>query len=464
MATYTCLRHCATLAALVLGGSARARSQSPALAAASVSVDVGPDRPLVADLPASPLVEPHLSASPSDPAHLLVGVTVVQSADNASRSCAALVSRDSGLTWARHDFATRDCGDAWTAFRGDGTAFISMLGSPSDSLSSLIELYSSADGGARWTPASQRVAGVHDHPTLAVARTGGTSSGAVYLTSEEQLRDADRHSRSALSVARADATSVAFQAVGAVIASSVAMTAMNAVVLSDGALVAAFSDYGRSLPDGGSARLSTSRDWMVTSRDGGATFAAPTLISESCGYSFPVLAADASATDTRDRLYWVCNTRAFDRIYLHASGDRGERWTDPMAVNGSADREPYVRTPSVAVNNQGIVAVSWYDARGTGSRYRGIYRCQNLWFTASGDGGRTFASPVKVSSAPNCPDTPGNGEAGRRWPAGGDYHGLAAGADGRFHLVWADSRSGVYQLRTATIRVSDSRAVPSRSP
>jgi hypothetical protein len=32
-------------------------------------------------------------------------------------------------------------------------------------------------------------------------------------------------------------------------------------------------------------------------------------------------------------------------------------------------------------------------------------------------------------------------------------HGLVAGADGRFHILWADSRGGVYQLRTATVRV-----------
>jgi len=31
---------------------------------------------------------------------------------------------------------------------------------------------------------------------------------------------------------------------------------------------------------------------------------------------------------------------------------------------------------------------------------------------------------------------------------------LAAAADGRFHLVWADSREGIYQLRTAVVRVA----------
>jgi hypothetical protein len=77
-----------------------------------------------------------------------------------------------------------------------------------------------------------------------------------------------------------------------------------------------------------------------------------------------------------------------------------------------------------------------------------------VFFTASRDGGETFLPEVKVSSAENCPITPANGEAGWRWPTGGDYHGLAADAAGRFHLVWADSRDGIYQLRTASATVA----------
>ena len=58
---------------------------------------------------------------------------------------------------------------------------------------------------------------------------------------------------------------------------------------------------------------------------------------------------------------------------------------------------------------------------------------------------------MKVSSAKNCPNTVANGQVAERWPAGGDYHGLAAAANGQFHLVWADSRDGIYKLRTATV-------------
>jgi hypothetical protein len=82
--------------------------------------------------------------------------------------------------------------------------------------------------------------------------------------------------------------------------------------------------------------------------------------------------------------------------------------------------------------------------------------CQEVFFTASLDGGQTFLPEVKVSSEKSCPMSSENGEAAWRWPAGGDYMGLATDADGRFTMVWADSRRGVYGLRTATLRVNAS--------
>ncbi len=79
-----------------------------------------------------------------------------------------------------------------------------------------------------------------------------------------------------------------------------------------------------------------------------------------------------------------------------------------------------------------------------------------------------------VSSATSYPRSPGNFEmlhfgeihdivppsittqmqtAYSTHPEGGDYIGLAAGSDGMFHPLWTDSRSGTYQLYTASITV-----------
>jgi hypothetical protein len=43
--------------------------------------------------------------------------------------------------------------------------------------------------------------------------------------------------------------------------------------------------------------------------------------------------------------------------------------------------------------------------------------------------------------------------AASRWLNGGDYMGLATDTTGRFHPVWADARSGTYQVYTARVEI-----------
>ena len=40
-----------------------------------------------------------------------------------------------------------------------------------------------------------------------------------------------------------------------------------------------------------------------------------------------------------------------------------------------------------------------------------------------------------------------------RWSWGGDYFGLTAAADGRFHVLWPHARSGKFELMPAAISV-----------
>ncbi len=78
--------------------------------------------------------------------------------------------------------------------------------------------------------------------------------------------------------------------------------------------------------------------------------------------------------------------------------------------------------------------------------------------TASRDGGATFLPAVRVSTETSCPSAPGNGRVAESWAAGGDYGSLAAAPDGSFHVVWADSRGGHFQLRHAAFRFEPAAA------
>jgi len=449
----------ATCSALSSAWMPTLRAQTPASSSrpplASSVIEVSEDQAVVVGKVELPLTEPYLAANPRNAGHLVASVIVVTKPDLTERSCSALASFDTGRTWKTHDFAVKACGDPYAAILSDGSALVAMLGTVADTTHLFV--FRSPDGGLTWSERPVVFPGQHDHGTLVVDHSGGAFSGNVYAVSQGSARDAAGKRRQATMVARSSDGGVTFAQATPLIHGNLWMTAMNPVVLSDGMLAVPWANFGRIMADGEFAWLARELDWVVTSADGGKTFSTPLFVSDACGRTFPVLAADGSAGPYRDRLYWLCNDRTFEHVYLHYSADRGSRWSEPVVVNQGAGREPYARTAAIAVNRNGVVGITWYDGRAdkTGDV---AFRCQELFFTASLDGGRSFLPDVRVSSAKNCPVTSANGEAGRRWPAGGDYHGLVAAADGRFHVLWSDSRSGVYQLRAATIRVKGEAA------
>jgi hypothetical protein len=136
------------------------------------------------------------------------------------------------------------------------------------------------------------------------------------------------------------------------------------------------------------------------------------------------------------------------QILLSHSDDGGRTWNTPRVVSDGPDSSsagPNELMPMVAVNRDGIVAVSWYDRRDNPDNL-------GYWprLRASLDGGATWLESVRVSSEPNrltAKDVHLNG---------GDTAGLAADADGRFHLVWIDNRTGVAQAWASAVEVKGS--------
>src|SRR5205823_4093868 len=153
---------------------------------------------------------------------------------------------------------------------------------------------------------------------------------------------------------------------------------------------------------------------------------------------------------------------------LAYSADKGKTWSAPAVVNDDrsfADRErkrDHI-LPAVTVNKDGVVGVTWYDRRESADNLGWRVR-----MAVSLDGGETFSSSVAVATGANAytKDT--------RWPLeaaapvdstantmslmffvdrffenGGHTTGLAADADGVFHPVWIDNRTGTAQIWTA---------------
>jgi hypothetical protein len=435
---------------LVILTAGDALAQTPS--AAAPTIQVGPNVYVSAGLEARPLTEPHLAAHPADPNHLL-GATIVSSTTAAwsdEQHCAAFLSLDGGRTWTRHDFAVTVCGDPWVALTGQGTAVFTVLASHKslpDSAPQLL-VFVSRDGGRTWSEVPQSLGRGHDHQTATVDRDGN-----IYVLSGQGWRDADGKLRWTVFVARARAGRSYFDALHRFVPSNLNINAEGLAVLSNGAFVVSYSDFQRNVDEfrrGGI--LERGRTWIMVSRDRGETFSVPLFVTEQCGRSWTFLAADTSGGPHRDRLYHVCPNRDATAIQLHRSADRGEQWSDPILVEPAASKSGSRTHPQVAVNPSGVLGVSWLDTRDDPSG-----RCYAPYFTASRDGGQTFLPPARVAGSVSCPDSTHNGPAFQRWSKGGDYFGFAAAADGRFHVLWPDARSGRFQTWTGVVTVNAGR-------
>lgn len=406
-------------------------------------IRVGENIHVSREIPDRALVEQQVAAHPKNPNHLL-GVSIVASTPSpwaATQDCATFVSFDGGKTWSKHAFGIHGCGDPWVTISADGTAFFIALGAGG------LSVFRSADGGKRWTDTPISLGGGHDHPTIVADATDSKFAGTVYVTSNRGQRSKEKKLRWPVVVYRSLDKGKTFQEPVYVTPSNLNLNSDNAVILSDGTLVVTFTDFQHNVDEfHGAGMLERRRSWVITSEDGGQHFSAPLFVSEASGLGFQSLAVDSSSGPFRDRLYFVCTNREQNGIYLHHSADRGEKWSDRVRVH-QAQNDTMRKTPTVAVNKDGVVAVTWYE------RVDPTRKCWDIYFAASLDGGQTFLPEVRVSTAGSCPENPLNAGAGQRWPAGGDYSGLVATSDGLFHVFWSDSRTGIYQLWTAQVKV-----------
>lgn len=401
------------------------------------SMHVGEDRLLSASGPALPLVESQLSANANNPKHLLAVVIQFDPPNGNNPACVSWASFDGGQSWIRRVLPIQCFGDPWGAILSDGSAVAVALGHVNGHEDNAF-LLRSPDGGRTWPDAPVGLGAHQDHP-MVIAK-----GNDVYVASGGGLRNSANQHRDAVSIVHSQDGGRTFGPATNVIASNLAYQAEGPVVLSDGTFVVGFHDYHWQIGD---KWLAKPRSWMLRSSDHGRTFSEPLLISESCNSlgGWPSMAADSD-----NRLFWLCIADKFNGVLVQRSDDRGESWSEPVRVNHIEKADSF--TPSIAVNRDGVLGVSWYEIHDK--------NCFDVYFTASLDHGKNFLPEVRVSNAPSCPDTPQNNgvfDPGKTFGAGGDYSGLAATSDGIFHVVWSDARTGIYQLRTTTVTIAGAK-------
>lgn len=177
------------------------------------------------------------------------------------------------------------------------------------------------------------------------------------------------------------------------------------------------------------------------STNGGTTFATETNIAQgtspnitisSSGVTFPSIDCDISGGLRNGYLYTVwCDSRNGDPdIFLIRSSNSGNNWSAPVRVNDDAVGNGKLQCwPWISVNEQGNIAILYYDSRNSTSTNR-----IEAYLARSTDGGVTFINE-KLSSTPFI----------TAWPNTdvrfGDYINVDY-VGSRIATVWTDLRSG----------------------
>lgn len=411
--------------------------------------------------------ETQIGADPERADHLIACAYVLR-ADKSSDNV-FYVSFDRGATWS-HTLTVSVAVDPSCQIGLKGEAFAASVhdvARPDGNSDSFLVVHRSPDGGRTWTASSIAIdTRSVDRTYLTVDESRGLRRGRIYVHGylQDNKDAAGKALPSAFVLYTSSDDGVAFDH---------ALTRpgtqpgipwffpANGVVADDGTFVALVAELDKkksnmsyrtdaaSAPSAANGILE-----VLRSRDGGLTVDASTIGDLYHDWRVPQLsvsslAIDRSAGPFKGRLYagWPDARGGQTQIRFASSNDLGRTWTAPRVISDDTgplpggDR-PNDFMPMVAVDKDGVVAVAWYDRRDNPDNVGYFER-----LSASLDGGATWLPSIRVSSRANVP------EAGNMKLNGGDTGGLAADANGVFHPVWIDNRTGVHQMWTATVAV-----------
>ena len=409
----------------------------------TVRLRVGPDRPVAPDAPSIVHVEPHLAVDGAEPDRLLVGAIVFR---DGRMTVDLLMSPDGGDTWRRTPFPACQA-DPWLAASSRYRVYFTCAGSVEEPPVPQL-VYRSSDGGRSWNGPTRLPVGdggSFDHASLVVNPDAGRET--VYVVGlQGRLQDARPARPLAVPfVARSTDGGAHFDRPQHLLWSDVMSNPVNPVALPNGDLGIVFYDFSVD----GRQGLESKRLWWVRWDHDEQTASLPHLVAETRATTTLPLLAAVRVADGTTSLHIAFDDRREDQagVFLVSSHDEGESWDAPRPIAVEGGVAESFANPVVASGSGGTLAVAWYERpAGAGDG------CWRIRFTASLDGGVTFSEPATVSSTVFCV-APAPSGPNRRWPAGGDYFGLAEAEPRTFRVVWADTRSGTYQLRTAAVRI-----------
>lgn len=437
--------------------------------------------------------EMNIAADPDDPKHL-IACSIFKSQKPYQLSSIVYVSFDGGNTWTPtlEATGTPHSSDPNCTIGPTGAAYF-ITDARTMSLTRVAKVYRSKDGGKSWLPPVS-LPSFLERPSIITDTRDGTN---IFVNGWSTPRDLNSgKGLSAIGLSRSLDAGASFE-------NPINGTPFendrhypigmgNCVMLSDDNLVCTIIQSDDDSPideQAQSIRLKAKIRVLTASQQGAVLSNALSVASTyilrrppgSTNFS-PVIAVDPSNGPLKDRLYlvWTDVTAGRTQISFAYSADKGKTWSNPKYINDDQtfdaldpSQGPDDFMPVVAVNRNGVVGVMWYDRRENKDNLGWFTR-----FTASLDGGESFLPSVRVSEAPAVFGPQANwpiyfwrsiSGGGSKFPGGsltldlqitgqffngGDYAGMATDANGVFHPIWADNRTGLHQLWTSAIKVN----------
>jgi hypothetical protein len=422
-------------------------------------VDVGPNVHVSTDRATFAHDEVILATHPTDSRHLLAGSIIHYGQGTQSL---AYWSSDGGRKWnVSLEKKQDERGDAGVAFGHDPTVAFSpddaayFAANPIDPPG--IPLFRSSDHGKSWQQVATVGPGVFsDRPFLVADHSGTKHHGRLYcgcmfvppILDETLPRGTVAKINGYALYSSDDRGGTFWDPPAWRIANPPYKTRgdINPVVLSDGTIVAPYGIVDTSDPNRGILCAMRSIDGG-RSLQGGVRIGTWDIKREWTG-AIPCFAASPKGAPHTDRVFatWSDTRDGAHKILVAQSDDKGLTWSQGDAVDDAVAPEKGFGAflPALAINKDGVVGVSWYEIRDMPPGRSGW----DVRFRASIDGGKTWLPSVRVSQKTST----FQGRGG--WL--GDTAGLATDAQGAFHVLWVDNRTGIQQVWTARLTVQRS--------
>jgi hypothetical protein len=396
-----------------------------------------------------------------------------------SRGLVAAYSLDGGATWARSDLPFGQCANpssaydrvssAWVSIGPDGTAYVTAGGTKPDG--NAIWAATSGDGGKTWgnvSTISENTAASKLYAFHPVVTADPSKSGVAYLSWTRNLNTAN--GPQTIWFSKTTDAGTTWSKPSVMVQEPNWSSALGAQLLVDahsGTLYEPYAFYKaktvkqrvcKTVPASGkkgkkgtkpkqvcttksvvppNPEFTNSLD-IVKSADGGQTWSAPTTIRQAVNVTGPpppgnVVVANAAlpvgAVDqSSGKVYLAVSDASLSggkvpEITMISSSDGGATWSSPVRVSSAAGVWAFL--PSVAVNAAGTVGVTYYDLRNATGGKPGL--TADYWFTSSTDGGATFGNEQHVAGPYDLGSAPVIADQGGiLYVYIGEYQGLAA--------------------------------------